>query len=412
MATLTLRILTNSGDITKGSTLSSAELDQNLISLNNQKFEKSGDTITGNITLSGAGLRILGDFSNSTVSNRVMFQTSVLNGNTSVGAIPNGTSGVSGFRAHTSSDPTNSSVLDLAVVNAVDARITSAGLGTGNALPLTFYTGTSERVRIDTSGNVGLGVSPITSWSTSTKKVFQIGAGGFLYGDGTTTDQLVLGANSYFDGTNVRYSTTSTASRIFVGNGTMTFSVAPSGTAGDVVPFVNAMVINNTGTVSLGNNATTGAGLNIHSQNTSWSLFRASATSASYSTFYKGGAATAVGYIGTDGGGISSGGTGDNFGVRAEGELILASGSAVRARFNTTGHFVPEVTNTYDLGSTSLRWRNIYTQDLHLSNGIGDYTVVEGVENLYLVNNKTNKSFKFALIEVDPAEVPEKSKVT
>jgi hypothetical protein len=69
----------------------------------------------------------------------------------------------------------------------------------------------------------------------------------------------------------------------------------------------------------------------------------------------------------------------------------------------------PEATNTYDLGTASLRWRNIYTQDLHLSNGIGDYTVVEGEENLYLVNNKTSKSFKFALIEVDPAEVPLKS---
>ena len=69
----------------------------------------------------------------------------------------------------------------------------------------------------------------------------------------------------------------------------------------------------------------------------------------------------------------------------------------------------PGANNTYDLGTTSLRWRNIYTQDLHLSNGIGDYTVVEGEENLYLVNNKTNKSFKFALIEVDASEVPAKS---
>ncbi len=86
-----------------------------------------------------------------------------------------------------------------------------------------------------------------------------------------------------------------------------------------------------------------------------------------------------------------------------------ASGPQFRAFIDPTGHFNPAATNTYDLGTTSLRWRNLYTQDLHLSNGIGDYTVVEGEENLYLVNNKTNKSFKFALIEVDPAEVPPKS---
>lgn len=75
----------------------------------------------------------------------------------------------------------------------------------------------------------------------------------------------------------------------------------------------------------------------------------------------------------------------------------------------SAGNLSPSVTNTYDLGTTSLRWRNIYTQDLHLSNGIGDYTVVEGEEDLFLVNNKSGKSFKFALIEVDPSQVPPKS---
>jgi hypothetical protein len=76
----------------------------------------------------------------------------------------------------------------------------------------------------------------------------------------------------------------------------------------------------------------------------------------------------------------------------------------------SAGHTLPSSNNTFDLGSTSLRWRNIYTQDLHLSNGIGDYTVVEGEENLYLINHNTGKSYKFALIEVDPSEVPPLSK--
>ena len=86
-----------------------------------------------------------------------------------------------------------------------------------------------------------------------------------------------------------------------------------------------------------------------------------------------------------------------------------ATGPQWRSMIDINGHFVPAVNNTLDLGSTSFRWRNIYTQDLHLSNGIGDYTIVEGEENLYLVNNKTNKSFKFALIAVDASEVPPKS---
>lgn len=97
------------------------------------------------------------------------------------------------------------------------------------------------------------------------------------------------------------------------------------------------------------------------------------------------------------------------FGTNSNHSLILATNAVERARVTTDGHFVPHVTNTYDLGSSSLRWRNIFTQDLHLSNGIGDYTVIEGEENLYLVNNKSKKTFKFALIEVDPNEVPPKS---
>jgi hypothetical protein len=71
---------------------------------------------------------------------------------------------------------------------------------------------------------------------------------------------------------------------------------------------------------------------------------------------------------------------------------------------------VPGANATYDLGSTSLRWRNVYTSDLHLSNGIGNYTIVEGEEDLFLYNNKNGKTYKFALIEVDQSEAPPKMK--
>jgi hypothetical protein len=94
-------------------------------------------------------------------------------------------------------------------------------------------------------------------------------------------------------------------------------------------------------------------------------------------------------------------------------ETVLTGGTvrAARVFIDGSGHLNPSTTNTYDLGTSSLRWRNIYTQDLHLSNGIGDYTVVEGEENLYLTNNKNGKSYKFALIEVDSSEIPPKSEV-
>ena len=45
----------------------------------------------------------------------------------------------------------------------------------------------------------------------------------------------------------------------------------------------------------------------------------------------------------------------------------------------------------------------LYTSDLSLSNGIGDWTIVEGEDDLFLYNNKRGKTYKFAPIEVDQA---------
>lgn len=70
----------------------------------------------------------------------------------------------------------------------------------------------------------------------------------------------------------------------------------------------------------------------------------------------------------------------------------------------------PIANNAHDLGTASLRWRNIYTNDLQLSNGIGDYTIVEGEEDLFLYNNKNGKTYKFVIQEVDPSVVPAKAK--
>jgi len=72
------------------------------------------------------------------------------------------------------------------------------------------------------------------------------------------------------------------------------------------------------------------------------------------------------------------------------------------------GDVLPDVNGTQDLGSSTKRWNTLYTSDLSLSNGIGDYTIVEGEEDLFLYNNKSGKTFKFALIEVDPSQVPAK----
>jgi hypothetical protein len=69
---------------------------------------------------------------------------------------------------------------------------------------------------------------------------------------------------------------------------------------------------------------------------------------------------------------------------------------------STTGAFRPETNNSINLGTASYRWQTVYMMDLSLSNGIGDYTIVEGEEKLYLYNNKNNKVYSFVLQEEDP----------
>ena len=74
------------------------------------------------------------------------------------------------------------------------------------------------------------------------------------------------------------------------------------------------------------------------------------------------------------------------------------------------GNVFPAVDNTHDLGSASKRWANIYTGDLNLSNEgsvndvdgtWGQYTIQEGENDLFLINKRTGKKYKFNLTEVD-----------
>jgi hypothetical protein len=115
---------------------------------------KTGDTMTGalnlqaNLVFDGNARRITGDFSNATQSNRLSFQSSTSNGNTTVTSLPNGTATVSGFLAINNSDPTNSAFVAMATAGGTEARFSSSILGTGTYLPMTFHTGGTETARL------------------------------------------------------------------------------------------------------------------------------------------------------------------------------------------------------------------------------------------------------------------------
>ena len=101
--------------------------------------------------------------------------------------------------------------------------------------------------------------------------------------------------------------------------------------------------------------------------------------------------------------------------------VFVADGSSVlyhdgSAKFETTnfgarvtGNFEPEADATRNLGASDKRWANIYSADLQLSNEgsanevdgtWGQYTIQEGEEDLFLINRRSGKKYKFVLQEV------------
>lgn len=114
--------------------------------------------VSGNIILTGSNPRIFGDFSSSPISSRPIFQSNFTNGGTSVYAIPNGTNAAANFAVANKSNVDNASI-GLMSISATEFRINSSQTGSGAWLPFTIYTSGSEKVRVTTDGNVGIGTN-------------------------------------------------------------------------------------------------------------------------------------------------------------------------------------------------------------------------------------------------------------
>ena len=89
--------------------------------------------------------------------------------------------------------------------------------------------------------------------------------------------------------------------------------------------------------------------------------------------------------------------------------IVFGTQGNNRFQLSDGGHLIPSANNTYDIGTSSYRWRNIYTNDLNLSNegssndvdgSWGDWTIQEGESDLFLKNNRSGKKYKFNLTEV------------
>ena len=96
--------------------------------------------------------------------------------------------------------------------------------------------------------------------------------------------------------------------------------------------------------------------------------------------------------------------------------VLLALGSTSVSRGDTLTalagmhQIAPAANNTYSLGTDSLRWSDVFTADLDLSNEgskndidgtWGSYKIQEGESDLFLINRRNGKKYKFNLTEVN-----------
>jgi hypothetical protein len=136
---------------------------------------------------------------------------------------------------------------------AAPAITTTGDTNTGMFFPaadtIAFAEGGVEAMRIDSSGNVGIGVTP-SAW-TSIDKAFEIGrAGNVIFSGGI--DDVTVTSNTYYQNA-WKYGSTGFANRFNVGstNGSFQWFTAPSGTAGNTISFTQAMTLDSSGNLTI-----------------------------------------------------------------------------------------------------------------------------------------------------------------
>ena len=284
-------------------------------------------------------------------------------------------------------------------------------VGSAGVEALRFYdvNNSSTRMTLDSSGNLGLGVTPSADWASSSYKAFVVMTS-FLAGS-TAPGVMVLGNNAYNDGAGWKYVATGVASYYVQNAGAHSWSYAASGTAGNPISFTQAMTLDASGNLLVGNTngsapiavktrssdqvalrilqSSTGIGGiqftddpvsaqtgSIQARSTDVSL-----QAAGYLQFQTGGSTeraridssgnlflgatsqvanekflmygnysafsdgTYTGYIGSSAGVITSGAAAD-FGVRSNANLVFASGGATeRARIDSSGNLLVGTTS-------------------------------------------------------------------
>jgi hypothetical protein len=165
-------------------------------------------------------------------------------------------------------------------------------IGANNTI---FQQGGTERARIDSSGNLGLGVVP-SGWGGGAKAL-QINSTASAWG---VSNAFYLGNNEYFDGANRRYLVSGLgATELIQANGSYIFQIAPSGTAGNAISWTQAMTLDASGNLGIG---MTSPGRRLDVQGPEGTAFQFLETSSGSTRRIQLGTDTNVGFINTDAG--------------------------------------------------------------------------------------------------------------
>jgi hypothetical protein len=108
--------------------------------------------------------------------------------------------------------------------------------------------GATEKMRLDASGNLGLGVTP-SAWAGGYTVLQVLNLSLF----GTSGLDLNLASNTYYDGTSYKYIGNGFATMYNQFQGKHYWSTAGTSTAGNTISFTQAMTLNASGNLSIGN---------------------------------------------------------------------------------------------------------------------------------------------------------------
>jgi hypothetical protein len=182
--------------------------------------------------------------------------------------------------------------------NATNMLINTGGDASANIVFATG-SGTTERMRLDASGNLGLGVTP-SAWFTGSK-VIQFGATGSVWNNGSNNSAFAH--NMRFTDADARYLQDGFANYYAQNSGNHFWYNAPSGTAGNAISFTQAMSLTAAGTLLVGKTSSDGGvvGVEARADGSIWSAVSASTNAVSTLNTYSTGAGAFRFYVGMGG---------------------------------------------------------------------------------------------------------------